>query len=79
LSAPTNNQIYRLPANQFSPSAGTTLPNNPKKNNGFSILTNAKTGKIRLDKKSLEQRSSFFGTRVQGKIRKLLDWTRKAW
>jgi len=25
LSAPTNNQIYGLPANQLSPSAGTTL------------------------------------------------------
>jgi len=25
LSAPTNNQIYGIPANQFSPSAGTTL------------------------------------------------------
>jgi len=25
LSAPTDNQIYGLPANQFSPSAGTTL------------------------------------------------------
>jgi len=24
--APTNNQIYGLPANQFSPSPGTTLP-----------------------------------------------------
>jgi hypothetical protein len=24
-SAPTDNQIYGLPANQFSPSAGTTL------------------------------------------------------
>jgi len=26
LSAPTDNQIYTVPANQFSPSAGTTLP-----------------------------------------------------
>jgi len=25
LSAPTDNQIYALPANQFSPSPGTTL------------------------------------------------------
>jgi len=25
LSAPTDNQIYAVPANQFSPSAGTTL------------------------------------------------------
>jgi len=24
-SAPTDNQIYAVPANQFSPSAGTTL------------------------------------------------------
>jgi len=27
-SAPTDNQIYGLPANQFSPSAGTTQPPN---------------------------------------------------
>jgi len=26
-SAPTDNQIYAVPANQFSPSAGTTLAN----------------------------------------------------
>jgi len=31
LSAPTNNQIYVLPANQFSPSAGTTLAQYHKK------------------------------------------------
>jgi len=27
LSAPTNNQVYRLPANHFSPWFRTTLPN----------------------------------------------------
>jgi len=37
-SAPTNNQIYGVPANQFSPSAGTTLLNIPFLEWGFSQI-----------------------------------------
>jgi len=32
-SAPTDNQIYALPANRFSPSEGTTLPSHAPKIN----------------------------------------------
>jgi len=39
-STPTDNQIYAVPANQFSPSAGTTLLHQPTDNQIYAVLAN---------------------------------------
>jgi len=51
-SAPTNNQIYPVPANQFSPSLGTTLEWDllPSQRADFNVSRADWSGKTRLFK-----------------------------